>query len=417
MGNGNSKHDVLRQKAAAMHAVDAKVFLASSLPHVLRHMTPAQIQQVQRIFDAAMVNPGLQQEADALYRRSAIGRVGNDVYRDPDTVRRAYKVLDKMISVTEADKRIRLKYEALLDRDPKDPSNPGPLKPGTDNPDEAAYMKKVEATLQAKGVWLRIGQPWVRRPDDPSSRTINPQVFEAWLSLGPNGDTIPTKGGRIDREALLKTTVLGAGYYAEVDRGKVQKALDREITRLSLDIEEGIEEHNRLRARYRQAAPGVAEISDFVGGADLPDPAIWELPSGLVMKARRGKIGGNVLDSQGYLLLAAVATQNCAQALVTYAEKSGAGAAGVVTVLKVLKVAGEVAEVGLAITGVGALARGAVKLAARGAATRAATSEIDQLATKVLKQYAARNPEMAADLDKVRWIPGPRGTVSKWRGL
>src|SRR5262245_39833564 len=123
----------MRQKAAALHAVDARIFLESSLPHVLRKMTPAQIQQVQRIFDAAVVNPGIEEEANALYRRSAIGRVGNQVYRDPDTERRAYKVLGTMISVTEADKRIRLKYDALLEPDPDDPKTPKALKPVTDN--------------------------------------------------------------------------------------------------------------------------------------------------------------------------------------------------------------------------------------------------------------------------------------------
>jgi len=395
VGDGKSKHDVMRQKAAALHAVDARIFLESSLPHVLRKMTPAQIQQVQRIFDAAVVNPGIEEEANALYRRSAIGRVGNQVYRDPDTERRAYKVLGTMISVTEADKRIRLKYDALLE--------PDVFKPVTDNPDEAAYLKKVKATLEAKGVWLRIGQPWVRRPDDPSSRMISPQVFEAWLSLGPEGDAIPTKGGRIDREALLKTTVLGAGYYSEVDRGKVQKGLDRQITRLSLDIDEGIKEHNRLRARNRRAAPGVAEISDLVGGADLPDRDIWDFPEALVMKARQKKSGGNVLESQAYLVMAAVATRNAAQALATYAEKSEAGAAGVVTVLKIVKTVSEVAEVGLAITGVGGVA-----LAGR----RVAMSEVDQLAIKVAERHAARNPEIVADINKVRTILQPKGSVA-----
>src|SRR5262249_22127022 len=97
------------------------------------------------------------------------------------------------------------------------------------------------------------------------------------------------------------------------------------------------------------------------------------------------------------------------QLLADYAEKSGAGAARAVTALKVLKTAGEVAEVGLAITGVVGLARGAVTVAGGGAA---ADASVDELAEKLVKQYAAKNPEVAADLDKVRWVPGPKGTVS-----
>jgi hypothetical protein len=401
MGDGKSPGDAMRKKAIALHAADAGFLLNSTLPHVLRQMTPAQVRQVQRIMDAAVVNPGIQKQADDLYRRSILGRIGNQFYRDPNLVRRADRVRGTMIAVTEADKRIRLNVDALLEA--------GALKPVSDNPDEAEYLAKVKATLERRGVWLRIGQPWVRRPDDPSAVMISPQVFQVWLSLGPDGDQIPTQDGRIDRDALLNTTTLGAGYYTQVDRGPVQKALEREITRLTLDIEEGVQEHNRLRARYRHAAPGVAEISDFVGGADLPDISIWDYPTSLVLKARQANIHGNVMAPQTYLVVAAIATRNAAQLLADYAEKSGAGAAGVVSVLKVLKTAGEVAEVGLAITGVVGLARGAITVAGAGTA---ADASVDELAEKLVKQYAAKNPEVAADLDKVRWVPGPRGTVS-----
>src|SRR5262249_32251440 len=130
--------------------------------------------------------------------------------------------------------------------------------------------------------------------------------------------------------------------------------------------EEGVQEHNRLRARYRNAAPGVAEISDSVGGADLPDISIWDYPSSLVLKARQAKIHGNVMAPQTYLVVAAVATRNAAQLLAIYAEKSGPGAAEIVGALKVLKTAGQVAEVALALTGVVALARGAMVAAGAG---------------------------------------------------
>lgn len=201
------------------------------------------------------------------------------------------------------------------------------------------------------------------------------------------------------------------------------------MTRLTLDIEEGVQEHNRLRARYRNAAPGVAEISDFVGGADLPDISIWDYPSSLVLKARQAKIHGNVMAPQTYLVVAAVATRNAAQLLATYAEKSGTGAAQIVGVLKVLKTAGQVAEVALALTGVVALARGTMMAAGAGGggammgggagggvigggAGAAADASVDELAEELVKRYLAKNPEVAADLNKVRWVPGPKGTVS-----
>src|SRR5262249_15377606 len=172
MGDSKSSSDVMRKKAIALHAADAGFLLNSTLPYVLRKMTPAQVQQVQRIMDAAVINPGIQKEADDLYRRSILGRVGNQFYRDQEIVRRSDRVRGRLIAVTEVDKRIRLNVDALLE--------PGALNPVTDNPDEAEYLEKIKATLDRRGVWLRIGQPWVRRPDDPSSVMISPQVFQVW---------------------------------------------------------------------------------------------------------------------------------------------------------------------------------------------------------------------------------------------
>ncbi len=87
------------------------------------------------------------------------------------------------------------------------------MTPTTDNPDEADYLEGVRKTLETRGVWLRLSPKLVRDADDRSRWVTDPRHFEVWLSLGARGDTIPTKSGRIDREALLNTRVLGAGYY------------------------------------------------------------------------------------------------------------------------------------------------------------------------------------------------------------
>jgi hypothetical protein len=107
-------------------------------------------------------------------------------------------------------------------------------------------------------------------------------------------------------------------------------------------------------------------------------------------------------------VVAAIIVRNNAQLVAEYAEKSSGGAESVIKVLKVAKAAGKVAEVGLAVTGVAGLVRGGMSLAAGGAA---ADASIDEAATKLVTEYTKRNPEIAADLDKVRWVPGPKGTV------
>lgn len=387
-----------RQRAIGLKAADAKTLLNTFVPFAYRIMSPAQVQQVQNVLDAAVVNPVINQEANEIYRKSVRAQSGNLVMRDEKMVARAYKHNATMIAVGEKERHIRLDYQRLL--------APDALKPTTDNPDEAAYLEKVKNTLISKGVFLRVDQPYVRDPSDPSHHMKDPRVFEAWLSLGYGGDHIPTKDGRITREALLGTTVIGAGYYTAVDTGPTQKALEREIKRLESQIDDGMTEHRRLRKR-KNDAPIVSGISDFVGGADLPSYSIWEHPHKLILKALEMNIGGNVSGSRPYLIMAAIITRNNAQLLSQYVDDSVSGAGSVVKVLTVAKTAGEIAEIGLTITSGVGLVRGGV----RAAGSKAVRSEVDELAEKVLNEYIKKNPGIAEELDTVKWIRGPKGTT------
>lgn len=398
MGDKNTPNSLARKKAIALGAVDARSLLTRSLPKVIERMTPSQIDQVQKVMDAAVINPVIKKEADEVYKKIPVYPMGNQVYRDPRLVKKAYDIAAKQIFVTEADKHIKLDFEAFLTKDA--------LTPITDNPDEAEYLKKVRATLAKRGVWLRISQPFVRDPYEPSAHIISPHHFEAWLSLGYDGDHIPTTTGRLDRDALLKTSIIAANYWSEVHQGPVQKALKREITRLEVEIQFGQKEHDRLIKRKRDAPIGVAEVSDFLGGADLPSLRIWDYPHQLIVKALEMNIGGNVMGSRAYLVVAAIATRNSAQLLEEYATKSGNGASRAISVLRVLKTAGEVAEIGLTVTGVGGVVRGAVR-----SGGKVAASQVDDLAEKVVADYVKKNPDIAADLNKVKWIPGPKGSV------
>jgi hypothetical protein len=398
-----------RQRANALKAADAYTLLQAKLPFVLEHMTEKQIQQMQKVLDAAVVDPEVKKEADDLYRRSVVDYIGSQPVRDKGMVRRSDRAMESYIYVTEADRRIRLDFSVLL--------TPEALKVMTDNPDEAAYLKAVRNTLAAKGVWLRFAPKFARDPDDPSRHVLDQRAWEVWLSLGPDGDAIPTESGRLTRDSLLNTTVLGAGYYQRVDKGPTQSALDKEIRRLTNEITVGLLEHQRLAKIRRDASFGgpeaplggllpVTGAADLLGGADFPDQSIWEQPRKFVLRAMELNVGGNVKRSPAYLVTAALLTRNAAWLLAQYIEDTTAGAGRAVTILKVAKTAGQVAEVGLGVMGgvglVRGVVRGGVALTEAGAVgADAAATSVDAAAERTLGRYAAKNKMTAEELSKV----------------
>src|SRR5438105_6302859 len=77
-----------RNRAIALNAVDASDLLRrSGLAYALSVMTPEQIGQVQKVLDAAVVNPAVAREYDDMMRRSI---VNPEVVRDMDAMRRRY---------------------------------------------------------------------------------------------------------------------------------------------------------------------------------------------------------------------------------------------------------------------------------------------------------------------------------------
>ena len=392
-------HD--RHNAVALKAADAKALLNSALPFVLGIMTANQIDQVQKVLDAEVVNPEIIKKANEIYHKSVRAQSGDLVMRDEKMVERSFQLASTQIQVSESDHHIRLDYKNLL--------TANALMPRTDNPDEAKYLLRVRQTLESKGVWLRFEHKTVPVPGDYGHWMPDPRSFIAWLSLGYAGEPIPTKTGQIDREALLGNQLLGAGYWEFVYHGPIQQELDKQINILNSDIQDGMAEHSRLNQRKAEF-PIVSAISDTVGGAHLPDFSMWQHPHKLVMKAMDLNANGNVSASRPYLIVAAIIVRNSANLLAQYAEDSNAGAASVVKVLKVARTAGKVAEVGLAVTGVAGLVRGGVGLAVGGEAA-AADATVDELAEKTLAEYLKKNPEVGADLNKVEWIRGPKGTT------
>lgn len=405
-----------RKRAIALKAADARDLIGKSLPMVLKYMTQAQIAQVQRVLDAAVVNPAVQQEYRDAMRRSIVseGRDGGNyegvyqngrlVLRDVGLARRAERINQQQIRVTPVDRRVELDFKKLLDADA--------FKPTTDNPDEERYLAKVKAILGSRGVYLRFEHKLVRDPEEPSRWMIDPRTFECWLSVGRDGDAIPTDTGLLTRKAILGAQIFGAGYYDEVHRGPIERALERETNRLLREIDSGIDQHHMIWKIRHDAFPGVTGISDALGGANFPDRTIWEYPRAMVHKAMELNVNGNVRVSQAYLVVAAIATRNSAKLLADYIDDMSEGAERAVKVLKVAKAAGEVAEVGLAVTtGVGIVKAGARAVGTEVAAKTAKDKAVDAAAERLVGQMVARDPKLAADLSKVRWVPGPKGSV------
>jgi hypothetical protein len=385
-----------RQKAAALNAADAKTLLNRSLPAVLKILTPAQLEQAQRVMDAAVVNPVVKKEYEDLRKKSIRAQSGAVIMRDERIERQADKAWEMMIYTHPADYSIRLDFTKLL--------APDAFVPETNNPDEQRFLQSVRNTLVESGVWLRIGQPQV------SAFVIDPRVFSVWLSIGSDGDdfvTIPTENGQLTHEALLKTKTFGARYSRDVNRGYVQEQLRRESDRLLREINAGIMQHNILAGIRRRAFPGVTAVSDALGGADFPDRTIWDYPHRLVVKAMELNVGGrNVMGSRALLIAAAVVTRNAARLIAEYIDDTSSGAGKAVAVLSVAKTAGEIAEIGLAVTGAAAVVRGGTKMVAGRAMT-----ETDILLEKEFSKAIAKDPSLAADLKNVWTAPGPKGTV------
>jgi len=169
-----------RARATSLKAADARALLKDRLPFALAAMSESQVGQMQRVLDAAVINPEVDREAAAIDRKSVIRDFGYRQDRDPTMVRQAAKVRKDRVATSNADTRIRLDHQLLLAKDA--------LSPRTDNPDEQNYLNRVANTIATRGIYLRFTPKAIRDPEDPSVWTVDPRNFETWLSLGPNGD-------------------------------------------------------------------------------------------------------------------------------------------------------------------------------------------------------------------------------------
>jgi hypothetical protein len=390
-----------RKQAITLGAADARTLLGASLPVVLEHLTADQIEQMQMVLDAAVVDPEIKKEAQQYYDRSYLARSGSVYIRDPAMVRRYERILDRFIPIGPEDQRIRLDLDALL--------APDALEPTTDNPDEATYLKSVKETLAEDGVWLRFSAQRVQDPADPTYSPVDPHTFAAWLALGQDGDKIPTESGRLTRDAIHKTARFGARYYSMVITGPVRVALEKEAHRLLDQIEVGLQKHQALAKVRRQAVFGVVGLTDMSGGADFPDQSIWEQPRRFVLRSLDLKSQGSTSGAQVFLVAAAVLARNAAYQLAQYIDDSNYGGESYVGVLRVGQTAGQIAMMGIAVTEtVGVVAA----IRSGGFAAGAATEEaVDAGLRRYFEKVRAVESKLAAELGPLEIVPGPKGTT------
>ncbi len=95
-----------RKRAIALRAADARELIGKSLPMVLKYMTQDQVAQVQRVLDAAVVNPSVEKEYTDLRKRSIVAQSGDLVMRDERIVQRADRALTAYIHINDNDKRV-----------------------------------------------------------------------------------------------------------------------------------------------------------------------------------------------------------------------------------------------------------------------------------------------------------------------
>jgi hypothetical protein len=393
--------------ATELKATDARALIQTQLPVVAPLLNAAQYARLQHVLDAAVVNPVAQQH----YKQAADKAI---IYRNPEgglTVRdrqkeaRAGAVFDReAIAVDRGDDDFLIDYKGLI--------TPDALRPTSDNPDEVSYLQHVQRLLDNVGIWLHIAPNWEK--DGVSQRD-----FKAWLSLGPANqgkyNSMETMTGRMDRTALLSFMDIGAGYYEKVDQGPVLSELDRQISNLQSAIDDGLEQYFELRKVRRDAAVGVAFISDHLGGAHFPDETLWLEPHKLLLSAREFRIKPNTYATRAMLVAAGIVVRNAAMIISEYLDDTEKGASRAVKILKVAEKAGEVAQVVLTIADGAAVIKGAASLA-RGYREAAAADKVfvivigggnsvDGAASSFISHFAAEHPTEAGELSHLSLRP------------
>ncbi len=91
-GQHNGASAASRSPTKHLHGVDAETVLKTELPFVLPFLNDRQLEQIQRIVDAPVVNPALQQEIVEVYRQAASAHTGSQTKRDAEVARQVDRI-------------------------------------------------------------------------------------------------------------------------------------------------------------------------------------------------------------------------------------------------------------------------------------------------------------------------------------
>lgn len=362
-----SSRELERRKARLLNGLDARELIRFHYPEVARHLTPDQIDKVQRVLDAFVINQDVDSQLLELDRKSVVGhtRGGHAVHDDarrasPDSLR---KVASNRISVKEGDSVIKLDFEKLLAQDA--------LKPTSDNPDEAAYLLKVKSALASQGVWLRVfrnssqmGRTQYSAPDDPRGWMV-----VMWIG-SDRSRTISTSTGQLTRVALFNGTTFGAGYYDYVRNGPTLRLLRAAIVSVRSKINLMVAIHNdckpqSVRGRILDWALREAVGNGTLGrSVELPSETIWIEPAQILKMASDLIDEGKLMEANKLVVLASYQAEWAAYALMQYVQFVNDIKPGVGIALEILKVADLLGDIAGAVLIVRAAGQRAIRLLA-----------------------------------------------------
>jgi hypothetical protein len=216
----------------------------------------------------------------------------------------------------------------------------------------------------------------------------DPRRWFVTLSLG-NGDEFKTETGRLTREVILGTPLLGAGYYQYVYQGPTYRLLEETVERVYAKVTQGWRLHQAWSMNRTQAKPGVVWTSDKLGGATWPDESIWKQPLSAVSRARTLFNEGQLLEATKFIVLAATLAEWNSLALHKYINATMRGASTAVSVLEVASFMGKIAEGFLLVYSAGA---GLIRLLGGKAGSRAAGNAVQRQLTPGKPQQVAPYP-------------------------
>lgn len=382
-------------------ALDADKLLSVALPGIKQNQAADRtiVGRVQQVLDAALRNHEVVASFNAASHNAVIFKSPQGSMKDSQLAARADRLPKTTVPIRKSDTRIRLNFHLLI--------SPEQLRPTTDNPDETKYFRKLFEALVDRGVWLRIDHCWINSPGDISPSAKN--SFRAWLSYGADGPEIPSVGGLLTREALLSVVVIGNGYYDEVYQGTILRKVSELIRNVDKQILEGKQLHQELTRLRQQATPGVASVSDVIGGTSFPDLKMWDLPFSLLLESMEHRSGGRLKESSKHVAMAAALTRLCSACLEEYSTKTNLGAEKAVRILEFLRKAGKVAECGLLIFGVYSVA---ARILARRAAAEAAGVATRRFANaQTMPQPISQSPTLRGYAGNARTIEQPLGSA------